>query len=135
VHVACEDAEAYAAWAGKALPTESEWEHSARGGIEGAEFVWGDAPEAPGQRLANFWHGDFPWRHEAGYGTTDAVGSYAPNGFGLHEMAGNVWEWTADWYAHDAPAGGVCCAPENPKRRRSSRASIRRSRSSGSRAV
>ena len=115
VHVACEDAEAYAAWAGKALPTEAEWECAARGGIEGAEFVWGDEPEAPGERLANFWHGDFPWRHDAGYGATAAVGSFPPNGLGLHEMAGNVWEWTADWYvAVDRTAGG-CCVPDGPR--------------------
>jgi len=112
--VACEDAEAYASWAGKALPTEAEWERAARGGIDGAAFVWGDEAEAPGEHLANFWHGDFPWRHDAGYGTTAAVGSYPPNGFGLHEMAGNVWEWTADWYA-GARAGGSCCVPDEPK--------------------
>jgi sulfatase modifying factor 1 len=115
VHVACEDAEAYAAWAGKALPTEVEWERAARGGSDGAAFVWGDEPEAPGDRLANFWHGDFPWRHDAGYGTTAAVGSYPPNGFGLHEMVGNVWEWTADFYAQGAPAGGSCCVPDDPR--------------------
>ncbi len=112
VHVACEDAEAYAAWAGKALPSEAEWERAARGGLEGAAFVWGDEPEAAGERLANFWHGEFPWRHDPGYGTTAAVGSYPPNGFGLHEMAGNTWEWTADWYAGTPPPDGSCCCPE-----------------------
>jgi formylglycine-generating enzyme required for sulfatase activity len=98
VHVAYEDAAAYAAWADAALPAEAEWELAARGGLEGAAFTWGDAPEPAGARLANFWHGDFPWRAEPGYGATAAVGSFAPNGFGLHDMAGNVWEWTADWY-------------------------------------
>jgi formylglycine-generating enzyme len=106
VHVAAEDAEAYAAWAGKQLPTEAEWELAARGGLEGARYVWGDEPEN-GRRLANFWHGDFPWRAEPGYGRTTPVGSFPANGFGLHDMAGNVWEWTADWYApHNARGGG-----------------------------
>jgi len=98
VHVAYEDAVAYAEWAGMALPTEAEWELAARGGLAGAAYVWGDEPEPEGARLANYWHGDFPWRAEPGYGTTAAVGSFAPNGFGLFDMAGNVWEWTADWY-------------------------------------
>ncbi len=102
VHVAYEDAEAYATWAGKRLPTEAEWERAARGGLDGASFVWGDEPEQPGERLANFWHGDFPWRYDEGYGTTAPVGSFSANGFGLHDMAGNVWEWTTDWWSRAA---------------------------------
>jgi formylglycine-generating enzyme len=98
VHVAYEDASAYAEWAGKALPTEAQWELAARGGLDGAAYVWGDEPEPPGERLANYWHGDFPWRPEPGYGSTAPVGSFPPNGHGLFDMAGNVWEWTADWY-------------------------------------
>jgi formylglycine-generating enzyme required for sulfatase activity len=117
VHIAAEDAEAYARWSGVDLPTEAEWEYAARGGLEGKRFVWGDEPEPPGARLANFWHGEFPWRAAPGYGTTTPVGAFPPNGFGLHDMAGNVWEWTADWYAarHPEPAGSPCCVPRNPR--------------------
>ena len=117
VHVAYEDAEAYAAWAGRVLPTEAEWELAARGGLEGAAYVWGDEPEHAGERLANYWHGDFPWRAEPGYGATTPVGSFPPNGFGLHDMAGNVWEWTADWYTerHPQDADTPCCVPRNPR--------------------
>jgi len=116
VHVALEDAEAFAAWAGRALPTEAEWERAARGGIEGATYAWGDEPEAPGERLANYWHGDFPWRREPGYGRRQPVGSFPANGFGLHDMAGNVWEWTADWYVErrGEDATPQCCVPRNP---------------------
>ncbi|HVW17011.1 MAG TPA: formylglycine-generating enzyme family protein [Solirubrobacteraceae bacterium] len=114
VHVAFEDAAAYADWAGKALPTEAEWERAARGGLDGATFCWGDEPEPAGERLANYWHGEFPWRHDDGYGATSPVGDYPPNGHGLHDMAGNVWEWTDDWYSSAATAGG-CCPPSNPR--------------------
>ena len=117
VHVAHEDAEAYSAWAGKALPTEAEWEQAARGGLEGATYVWGSEPEQPGERLANFWHGDFPWRSAEGYGTTTPVGTFPPNGYGLADMAGNVWEWTADWYTarHPDDSASPCCVPQNPR--------------------
>ncbi len=117
VHVAHEDAAAYAAWAGKELPTEAEWERAARGRHVSAAYVWGDRPERSGERLANFWHGDFPWRAERGYGTTTPVGSFPPNDFGLYDMAGNVWEWTDDWYAegHLAQADKPCCVPTNPR--------------------
>jgi len=117
VHVAYEDALAYATWARAALPTEAEWELAARGGLDGATYVWGDEPEPRGARLANYWHGDFPWRAEPGYGTTAPVGSFPPNGYGLHEMVGNVWEWTEDWYAsrHPDDTAKPCCIPQNPR--------------------
>jgi sulfatase modifying factor 1 len=98
VHVAYEDAEAYAAWAGLVLPSEAQWERAARGGLEGATYTWGDEPEMPQQRRANYWHGDFPWRADDGYGSTAPVGSFPPNQYGVADMAGNVWEWTTDWY-------------------------------------
>ncbi len=116
VHVAGEDAEAYAIWIGRALPTEAEWERAARGGLAAAAYAWGDEPEQPGQRLANYWHGDFPWRAAPGYGGTTAVSSYPENGYGLADTAGNVWEWTADWYDERRPAGTTtCCVPRNPR--------------------
>jgi formylglycine-generating enzyme required for sulfatase activity len=113
VHVAFEDAEAYAAWAGKEVPSEAVWELAARGGLEGRDFVWGDHPETPGERLANYWHGEFPWRPDPGYGTRMPVGSFPANGYGLFDMAGNVWEWTTDWYAsrHPEAADKPCCVP------------------------
>ena len=100
VHVALEDVEAYAGWAGKSLPTEAEWEYAARGGLEGAAFTWGDEHFPDGKAMANSWQGEFPWQNllEDGYAGTAPVGSFPANGFGLHDMAGNVWEWTSDWY-------------------------------------
>jgi formylglycine-generating enzyme required for sulfatase activity len=96
VHVGWEDAVAYAQWAGKDLPTESEWEHAARGGVRGAEYAWGDELSPGGRRMANTWAGRFPWdtRDPDGFPRTSPVGSYPANGFGLHDMIGNVWEWT-----------------------------------------
>ena len=117
VHVAYADAKRYATWAGKTLPTEAQWEYAARGGLDGATYTWGDDPEAPDGALANYWHGDFPYQPEPGYGTTAPVGSYPPNGHGLYDMAGNVWEWTTDWYSarHPEPARRPCCVPSNPR--------------------
>lgn len=118
VHVAFEDAAAYAKWMGKKLPTEAEWELAARGGLDGAEFVWGDQFTPGGEPQANTWQGEFPWQNtqDDGYEWTAPVGSFPPNGYGLHEMAGNVWEWTTDWYrsTHEA-AASACCAPSNPR--------------------
>ena len=118
VHVAYEDADVYCAWAGATLPTEAQWEAAARGGLDAATYVWGDEPEAPGEQLANFWHGDFPWRPHEGYGATAPVGSFPANGYGLYDMAGNVWEWTTDWYAETGPTsadGPACCTTASPR--------------------
>jgi sulfatase modifying factor 1 len=117
VHVGYEDAEAYAAWAGKALPTEAEWEFAARGGLEGAEFVWGSELAPGGRHLANTWQGEFPWQNlrEDGHEWTAPVGTFPPNGYGLHEMAGNVWEWTCDWYQGHDQIGKTCCTLDNPR--------------------
>jgi sulfatase modifying factor 1 len=113
VHVAFEDAEAYAEWAGGRLPTEAEWEFAARGGLDATRYTWGDEPEGPDARRANYWHGEFPWKASPGYGRTAPVGSFPANGYGLFDMAGNVWEWTSDWYqGHDS--GDMCCMTENP---------------------
>ncbi len=112
VHVAFEDARAFADWAGRELPTEAEWEVAARGGLPHATFTWGDEPERPGQRWANYWHGEFPYLPDTGYGQTAPVGSFPPNGYGLFDMAGNVWEWTVDWYT-DTPVDGGCCAADS----------------------
>jgi formylglycine-generating enzyme required for sulfatase activity len=119
VHVAYEDAGAYARWAGKALPTEAEWEYAARGGLEGAAFAWGDEVAPGGRMMANFWQGEFPWHNHAhdGHVGTSPVGSFDANGYGLYDMTGNVWEWTADFFTrgHPADADKACCAPRNPR--------------------
>jgi formylglycine-generating enzyme required for sulfatase activity len=116
VQVAWRDVEAFCAWAGRELPTEAEWEYAARGGLDGAEFVWGDDDPQETEPLANTWQGRFPFENTEldGWTRTAPVGSYPPNGFGLFDMAGNVWEWTADWYSG---SGGTasCCVPENPR--------------------
>jgi formylglycine-generating enzyme len=119
VHVACRDAEAYAKWAGKELPTEAEWEFAARGGLDGAEFAWGEALTPDGKQMANIWQGNFPHQKLAtdGFERTSPVTAFPANGYGLHDMIGNVWEWTADWYSekHEADAPKACCIPENPR--------------------
>jgi formylglycine-generating enzyme required for sulfatase activity len=119
VHIAYRDAEAFAAWAGKQLPTEAEWEYAARGGLDQAEFAWGDALTPGGKHMANTWQGAFPHENLAsdGYMRTSRVDAFPPNNFGLLDMIGNVWEWTTDWYSqkHDADAPKACCIPENPR--------------------
>lgn len=104
--IAYRDAAAYAAWAGKSLPSEAEWEYAARGGLEGAAFAWGDEFMPKNKRMANTWHGEFPWHyspdsHGHHQPSTTPVCAYPPNGYGLYDMTGNVWEWTADYYTED----------------------------------
>jgi formylglycine-generating enzyme required for sulfatase activity len=111
VHVAYEDALAFARWAGKDLPTEAEWEYAARGGLEAQDYAWGSELEPDGRVMANTWHGEFPYRRvPEDHETTSPVGSFPPNGHGLFDMIGNVWEWTSDWYAarHNAPVSSCC---------------------------
>ena len=115
VQVAYEDAEAYAAWVGKQLPTEAEWEFAARGGLRRATYAWGDEHMPNGKPMANTWQGAFPWQNlkEDGYEGTSPVGSFPPNGYGLYDMCGNVWEWTSDWFttSGDGAESTPCCAP------------------------
>jgi sulfatase modifying factor 1 len=119
-HVAYEDAEAYAGWAGKQLPSEAEWEYAARGGLDGATFAWGDDEHPDGELMANHWQGEFPWRNTGakGWRGTSPVGLFPANGYGLYDVTGNVWEWTSDYYSpRGAAADGAeippspCCQP------------------------
>lgn len=104
VQIAFEDAEAYAKWVGKRLPTEAEWEYASRGGIKKGRYTWGDEDPEKNVKLANIWQGHFPDVNtkEDGYERSAPVKSFAPNGYGLYDMAGNVWEWCSDWYNDDA---------------------------------
>jgi|KBSMisStaDraftv2_1062788.scaffolds.fasta_scaffold08546_1 formylglycine-generating enzyme required for sulfatase activity len=123
VHVAFEDALAYAKWAGKRLPTEAEWEFAARGGLSGKPFVWGDQFRPDGKWMANTYQGTFPVKDtdkaDDGFAGIAPVAQYLPNGYGLYDMAGNVWQWTSDWYRPDyylrlAAHGGVARNPQGP---------------------
>jgi sulfatase modifying factor 1 len=123
-HVAYADAEAYAAWAGRDLPTEAEWERAARGGLDGAVFPWGDEFAPGGRYLANTWQGEFPWQNLEldGYAGTSPPGAFPANGYGLYDMAGNVWEWTTDYFrpghrdpGHAGATARPCCVPRNPR--------------------
>jgi formylglycine-generating enzyme required for sulfatase activity len=117
-HVAYADALAYASWAGQDLPTEAEWEYAARGGLEGKTFCWGDEFAPKGRLMANTWQGEFPWQNLLldGYERTSPVKAFPPNGYGLYDMAGNVWEWTHDFFTPvHAGVERSCCNPRNPR--------------------
>jgi sulfatase modifying factor 1 len=119
VQVAFCDVQAYAAWVGKELPTEAEWEFAARGGLDGADFAWGDTLTPGNRHMAKTWQGDFPTQNlkEDGFERTSPVTAYPPNGYGIYDLIGNVWEWTIDWYSekHTANALKACCIPMNPR--------------------
>jgi formylglycine-generating enzyme required for sulfatase activity len=119
VHVTFGDAQAFAEWDGKELPTEAEWEFAARGGLEDAPYAWGNEFIPGGRMMANTWQGEFPWQNlrTDGYEGTSPVDAFPPNGYGAHDMVGNVWEWTTDWYEprHPAEATKACCIPRNPR--------------------
>jgi formylglycine-generating enzyme required for sulfatase activity len=117
VHVAFEDVDAYARWATQDLPTEAEWECAARGGLDDAEYSWGSEYMPNGRAMANNWQGEFPWQNLLGDGFewTAPVGSFPANGYGLFDMAGNVWEWTTDWYQDHNKIEHACCTVDNPR--------------------
>jgi sulfatase modifying factor 1 len=118
VHVSHRDALAYCAWAGRRLPTEAEWEYAARGGLNGARFPWGDTLRGPeDEHLTNIWQGTFPTYNTAddGFLGTCPVGTFPPNGYGLHEMSGNVWEWCADWFSPHYYRNSPTHNPPGPK--------------------
>jgi formylglycine-generating enzyme len=121
VHVSWYDATAYAKWAGKRLPTEAQWEYAARGGLEGKKYVWGDEPFSDEHPQCNNFQGHFPDKNTAkdGHTRTSPVKAFAPNGYGLYDMAGNVWQWCDDWFLPDAYARtadrGVAVNPTGPE--------------------
>lgn len=116
VQVSYDDALAYARWAGRDLPTEAEWEYAARGGLKGQRYAWGSEVRPEGVYRANTWQGEFPLNNtqEDGYAGTSPVGCFRPNGFGLYDMAGNVWQWTSSWYRPGHQAGSNGRLAETP---------------------
>jgi formylglycine-generating enzyme len=118
LHVSWNDAQAYCEWAGKRLPSEAEWEYAARGGLEGKVFPWGDELEPGGEHRMNVWQGAFPRENTCadGFYGTCPVGAFSANGYGLHNMTGNVWEWCADWYSPDFHTRDRRANPQGPPR-------------------